>query len=337
MDRNTNQTTTKWVLLYLMMILAVGCNNIATNEASFNSLSTTEAFVQNNMPTLDVLFIVDNSPGLQEEQEAIGNNFQTFLDTLGNIDWQVAITTTDVSGHVLYGLDGRFLSFNGIETPGNRILTKNTPNYQTAFYNTIVRPETIHPAEGYTAASFLVKPFEAFLGAIEKRNSDNKGFFRDQSDVAMIMITNTDSSQIGNRVYPKDVLEEFHRVFGDAKKLRSYGIIIKEGDETCLSRQHDQSAGDEAYGKYVTQLTKMTSGIVGDICSSDYSEVIASIGNDTRNFVQSFTLAHRPVANSVEVAFDPPNNGVPWQLDGQQVVFLKDLPPSTKVSVSYRY
>lgn len=326
------------IILSLAQIIFVACNNIISGtSAEFSSKLASESFMQKAEPSLDVLFIVDNSPGMQEEQAAIGDNFQDFLSSLGKINWQVGITTTDVSAHLLYGLQGRLLSFSNLETPQERILTPKTPDFEGAFYHTIVRPETIKPAEGYTPASFLVKPFEAFLGALEKRNSENLGFFRNESDLAVIMITNSDNSMVGNQVYPPDVLDEFHRTLGNTKKIRVYGIVIQVGDSVCFNTQRAQSAGDETYGKYISELTSMTGGIVSNICSSDYSELIQKVGNDARNFVQSFLLEHPPAFDSAVVVFKPTTNAVPWKIEGRQLIFLEDLPPSTEVTVEYKY
>ncbi len=44
---------------------------------------------------VDILFVVDNSGSMSEEQQGIGNKISGFLSRINNLDWQIAVTTTD--------------------------------------------------------------------------------------------------------------------------------------------------------------------------------------------------------------------------------------------------
>ncbi|MFM2153466.1 MAG: hypothetical protein RL199_1901, partial [Pseudomonadota bacterium] len=81
--------------------VAVGLKGDGTTETH-----ATDRFDQNIKPKTDVLFVVDNSGSMGEEQKLLGDNAQRFLDTASqlNSDFHVAVVTTDMtepsqSGH----------------------------------------------------------------------------------------------------------------------------------------------------------------------------------------------------------------------------------------------
>ena len=45
----------------------------------------------------DILFVVDNSGSMYEDQVELATRFPKFLEAINNLDYNIAITTTDVS------------------------------------------------------------------------------------------------------------------------------------------------------------------------------------------------------------------------------------------------
>ncbi len=59
-----------------------------------------DEFVQSGeMPKVDILWVIDNSGSMRDEQEAIAANFETFISGFvsNSVDFKMAIITTDVS------------------------------------------------------------------------------------------------------------------------------------------------------------------------------------------------------------------------------------------------
>jgi len=56
----------------------------------------TDTFGQEASPNVDILFVVDNSASMKEEQAALAAGFQAFIDEIENAsaDWHIGIITT---------------------------------------------------------------------------------------------------------------------------------------------------------------------------------------------------------------------------------------------------
>lgn len=67
------------------------------SDSGFNQLTHQDLFVQNQLQTVDVLLVVDNSCSMIEEQNKLATNFDTFIQyfTDANVDWQIGVVTTD--------------------------------------------------------------------------------------------------------------------------------------------------------------------------------------------------------------------------------------------------
>ena len=68
------------------------------NEGGFTDLTRRDAFQQVRMNAVDLLVVVDNSCSMAEEQGNLARNFDSLIDTFSaaEVDWQIAVTTTDV-------------------------------------------------------------------------------------------------------------------------------------------------------------------------------------------------------------------------------------------------
>ena len=58
---------------------------------------------------VDILFVIDNSGSMDDEQEEMAKRFSSFLSLLFDLSWQVGITTTDLSDSNKYYTDGKLI------------------------------------------------------------------------------------------------------------------------------------------------------------------------------------------------------------------------------------
>jgi len=79
----------------------VGCS-----DRGFRDIYNTDVFQQNRRNELDLLVVIDNSCSMVEEQENVASNFDTLIDTFATaeVNWQIAVTTTDVESERFRGL-----------------------------------------------------------------------------------------------------------------------------------------------------------------------------------------------------------------------------------------
>ena len=93
----------------LLALPAGACSDYEVAEHTF-----TERFEQPSLASsADVLFVIDDSQSMSEEQAQLTANFQTFVDVLEGTyaDYQIGVVTTDVTA------DDAGLLRGGIMTP----------------------------------------------------------------------------------------------------------------------------------------------------------------------------------------------------------------------------
>lgn len=287
-----------------------------------------EAFNQRSVVRkVDLLVIVDNSLSMAEEQSRLGARIQSFLNHLGRVDWQLAVTTTDVSTGP-YGLKGSLLTMAGTSS---MILNKNVPNYEQVFLDTVVRSETLNCVGSCPSAD--EQALRAAIMAMDKRNTDNRGFFRDDADLGLLILSDEDEMSTGPALAtkPEAVLDHFRSIWGDSKDLYTYGIITLPGDVNCLGAQ----GRDASYGTHVSDLSDLTGGLTGSICSEEYGETLGQIGKNLIKLLDSLRLKAAPDEDSIMMLFDPPQPDVRWSVYENKIIF--DVPPKsgTKIRVAY--
>jgi hypothetical protein len=90
----------------------------------------------------DILFIVDTSGSMKYEQSHIRERFATFIESLKNVDWRVAISTAIIQPYAEFpGSGGTLIKF--AQAPGSpQMLDANIPGAHYYFAQTIQRPKS---------------------------------------------------------------------------------------------------------------------------------------------------------------------------------------------------
>lgn len=299
----------------------------------------TESFAQDsNAGKVDILVITDNSASMDQEQRKMGERFDSFISAISDLDWQIGITTTDLSGaRSPFSTNGQLLTLTGSQA---KILTPQFANADTLFRKTVQREETIdcyNKPKGCPTAD--EEPLRASMLAMDQRFTANVGFFRDGVDFVLVVLSDEDELSDGknpNATRPQDVVNRFKAYFSDTKRFMAHGIIVLPNDNRCRADQRRQSrsglAGD--YGLAVDALAKLTGGRTYSICASDYGKNLASISQDVRKLVSSFELGAEPQPGSVQV-FVTPNVPLSWRIEGKLLIFNSPPPAGARVEVRY--
>lgn len=276
--------------------------------------------------SIDILFVVDNSTSMTLEQEKLGQRLSSFVQSLDGLDWQIGITTTDVTDGK-YGLKGSLINMVGAD---GYILTQDTPNYEEVFKSTVVRQETI--SCDLVCPSSVEQPLAAAIMAVGKRSLDNAGFFRRDANLAVIMLSDEDemSNAPSNATTPDQFVSAMSAAFGNSKKVTVFGIIIQPDDTAC----YDDQDTYVAYGTYVSRLAGLTGGLTGSICDEDYTKNLQNIGERVKELQNEVVLSKEPIEGSLSIQFIP-HLDIKWSLEGRKVVFETDLPEGTQIDVSY--
>ncbi|MBL8920158.1 MAG: hypothetical protein JNJ54_14930 [Myxococcaceae bacterium] len=124
---------------------------------------------------IDVLFVIDDSCSMEDDQSALASNFQAFFGSFraNQVDFRIAAVTTDMDDETR---QGRF---------AGPLITDKTPNIDAAFSN-LVNVGSEGSAQERALASARAALSEPLL------SSDNKDFLRSNADLALIILGDED-------------------------------------------------------------------------------------------------------------------------------------------------
>lgn len=301
---------------------------------------------------IDFIFVVDASGSMKADLLKLGHGFSSLISQIEEMDWRMMFTLAWSEGSASDGYNvytgpqpynGQFMKPQlSRGSPINQYyLDKHTSDYEQVFLNTLVN------ADFYMTPGIMSKgpeqPLRSLKFAFERlANGDSYVPLRENADVVVIIITDTDEcSADGTWYQPRspgaatahEVVNAFRDGFPE-KQLLAFSVLIKPGDSGCL-RSHYPS-GRNMYGIFVSELSGMTEGKNISICESDYSSELAFSSRIIRVSQEgSVKLSQKPSSvNFVQVEFLR-GSQVPWDLDGREIQFERDLDPGTEIRVTY--
>lgn len=163
---------------------------------------------------IDILFVIDNSGSMREEQDSLAANFDRFINVLNNIEGglpnvHIGVVSTDI-GAGTYGIMG--CSGNGdngilqnapsgaCNTPGPELFIKNISDDDgvtrvTNYTGDLAETFSCIAKLGTTGCGFE-QPLEAVRRALNGSNAENNGFLRDDAFLAVIIISDEDDCSV---------------------------------------------------------------------------------------------------------------------------------------------
>lgn len=266
-------------------------------------------------PDVDILFVVDNSKSMAKEQADLGKKFPNFLGLISSLEWRIAITSTSLSSLKNAFdplLDGNLVFINN----SKKILQKGDASAEQDFATAIQLGGSGSPDErGIYAANLAIKKNES-------------QWIRPESHLAVVLISDEDERSTGKNLeyldLPLSFNENIKLYHGKQKTSSFHSIIIQKEDNHCLALQNESSGpwgGGGQIGHTYQELTTLTNGVLGNICSTDYGVQLKNIGQQIQSNVGKIKLECLPfIDNSHGV--DLILNGV--NLDANSYQLLKD-------------
>ena len=233
----------------------------------------------NQSKKLDIIWIIDNSGSMNDEQEALGNNFSAFIDDFiqKDVDFKMAITTTDTSstfkkGRMVYGSDSKLTSAQA----------KANQNQFKEDFKALVQVGT--------SGSGKEKGLEASEGFLEKYGQT---FLRNDAYLAVVIISDEEDQSPKAVADYTNYLKSFKTNPG---LIKTYSIVDVTNSNCC---QYGVTTGSARY----KEASSLTAGIVADI-QNDFYQVLSDMGGNLISLIDSFALAHDPLPGSLKVFVD---------------------------------
>ncbi len=310
----------------------------------------------------DIIFILDNGGSVADVQGRIAAQFSNFLNSISTIDYRIGIMTTDISSQISdtpYNLngnpalqDGRLVKL----TNGQYFITPQTPDPQGTFAANIHRPETdVCLANNYQDSHCPSQDPRGIYAANLMVNSNYQNFLRPNVQTTFVIISDDDernSTDLSKYGYPQGandspatLISNFASHF-PGKKLKVSALVIKPGDIACYNDRYGRNGNPDLFGHYANiyaSLVSQTGGVLGSICSNDFTAELGAIatGMDGSEQVTSADFVCQPYKNKYQIKFlntdgsNAPATTVTPDFSNRKLQFASPLPANVKAVIDY--
>ncbi len=269
---------------YLPLLLAIACIEYRPQgeeppvypppgTVPMENIHQVDTSLQIQRPIVDILWVVDNSCSMADEQNSLTGNFPAFADFFvgSGLDYHIGVTSTDIDGN-----------YNGSK---GKLVTSSGYKY--------IDPYTVDPVGVFTSMATLgisgsgsEKGIGATYMVLEThRDTINAGFYRDEAALHTIVISDEPDYTPASLI----TQDEFINWYDD----------LKDEQGKTFSSIVDKSDG----GDYLT-VTRAIGGIERDITSEDWPLMLEQLGLQAAGLRTEYFLTQLPIVDTIEVAVD---------------------------------
>lgn len=333
-------------MLGLLILAGADCN-----ENNLARAQVTDEFDQAPSNMVDILWVIDDSTSMKEEQAAVTAAATAFLTELENedMDFHLGLITTD-----------------GDSTNPKAGVLLGSPPYVTSecrndgdLSDCTYANDFASRFEQGTEGSALEKGLEVALRAITVPLSEtfNAGFVRPGALLMIIQFTDendcSDNGRLGSGATGEDCYSrpEFLTPVPDlVRDIRE--AKQADGGEVVMSGIIGPDAVDKCDfavpGKRYQTAIAMLSGVEGDICLADYGAVMQSLGLAATGISTTFQLSKAADPDGMVVTVTPidgvgidvpadDTNGYTYLSEYAQVRFNGDAVPDREAHIEVTY
>jgi hypothetical protein len=238
--------------------------------------AVTEVFSQQaEKAKMDILWVIDNSGSMQDEQAALAYNFDVFIQDFitKGIDFKMGITTTDTTGNKA----GRPV-YGSLDQLTSTKLAENENQFLNDFSDMI---QVGIKGSGYEKG---IAAAEAFS------NNHAPNAFRNDAYYVVVFVSDEDDQSA------KTAPEHLNSISG----WKSNNALVKFYSIVNMSKPMQPSNWHTpGYDRYKA-ITDLTGGLISDI-NEDFYTTLQNMGESIAKLTESFALNGEPYNNSVKV------------------------------------
>lgn len=290
-------------LAVLTLAALAGCKN--ENDLVEQSGSDTWRQAANNK--VDILFVVDNSSSMEQEQATLASGFVSFANRLeeSGTDFRLGVITTTFE----------YDDPNRGQLVGDPLfLTGEDTDYVAQFaVRAQVGLDGDNKEKGLEAAAYALSPIA---------NLDiNQGFVRPDARLLVVFISDeedcSDEGALGFRD-PDDCYREQQLLVPVANYVDTFRSMKDAYEDVQVAAIVGIEADlcQEVYpSERYTEVARLTGGQVGNICDGDWSQMLANLGLYATGVIQSFQLSSAVKEDTLQVFVDDTEVTTGWTHD----------------------
>lgn len=278
-------------------------------ENIINAQRATDTFYQLEVTEVDILFVVDNSNSMLEEQAALAAGFDSFVAELegANSNFHIGVISTDQDSAdpergYLIG-DPPFLSIED--------------DYVSQFKERVsIGTGGSDKEKGLQAAAYALSP--------EMLVTHNGEFLRPDANLLVVIVSDEEDCSDDGRL---DALDSI-ACYEQPELLTPVGTLVSRIFESKLNGEfvqiagfigpYDDSCADSYPGRRYAEAAKLTGGLLSRVCDPDWSAVMYDLGLNAVGILDTFKLSKPADAETIEVTVDQDGDGpgAPYPVPG---------------------
>lgn len=246
--------------------LHAGCSDYEVKEVGFGD----EFHQAGEVVPADILFVVDDSASMVEEQARLAENFLSFVAVISDttVDFQLGVTTTDAT------------AAPGLLGP---VLSPETPDIEAAFLDQV----TVG-----TRGSRDEQGLQAALGTLNP--TVTPGFIRPDAKLGIVVFSDEDDHSAEAASFYVTELRSLAGSSGVA--IHS---IVGDVPDGCVN---GVSAADP--GARYLEATALSEGLSWSICDDAYATILTRVAFEISGWTDTFHLSDLPEEESIVVTVD---------------------------------
>ena len=302
-----------------------------------------DEFEQTSGQRVDVLFVIDNSGSMGEEQNNLQSNFASFINGARQFanDYQIGVVTTDVDNAERAG-----------QLIGNPRIIRRGPNVEQQFSaNSDVGTGGSGTEKGLEAAEKALRdPLIFDTGVPCQGDGDcvepdrcveggcggyNRGFLREDAALELVFVSDEDDSSSATLNYYVDFFKNI-KGFRNESLFHAHAIV---GADNGRPANCDSNLGEASPGRAYVEVANRTNGSIYSICEGDFGRALREIGNQAFGLPVQFFLSRPAREASIRVSVDGMARANGWQYDRESnsVVFDEGSVPQPRQRIRVEY
>ncbi|MEX0798083.1 MAG: hypothetical protein WD025_01485, partial [Bacteriovoracaceae bacterium] len=291
----------------------------STSDDGSSLQNVSEQFSQAaSLSKVDILWVIDNSGSMSEEQDALAYNFDVFIRDFAekSIDFQMAIITTDTRGKNFaepYKDSLSSLTSDKLAQDKDQFISDFSRLIRVGI-NGWGREKGIKASERFTNVIF--------------NNGHAPHYFRDDAYYVVVYVSDEEDQ---SEKEPSAHLQQMQKWKTHKGLIKSYSIV-NISDPYSASGWH--SPGYERYAK----MSELTGGKVKDI-NSDFHDTLKELGTEIAGLTDKYPLGSKPVdASAIKVFVDSVEWSSGWSYsESSNTIHFSSVPPvGSTIQVDYQ-
>lgn len=279
-------------MCWIWCAVGLGCS-----DHQVNRVDTTDTFFQEKTSGADILWIIDDSISMADEQALVAEGFRSFITALGELDadTHLAVVSTDMD------LANEQRGVMRGDTP----FLKEGDDYEAEFRERV---------QVGTSGSDKERGLQAAYHALTASDLESQWapFLRDGMVLALIFVSDendcSDDNRLSDEATGAECYENMNQMIPVVDYIRGFQALKSDDSRVVASSIVGPPAAEACdgtwYGSRYDTFSQKLDGLTENVCESDYGTIMEDLGERLIGPTRVFYLDYFAISDSIFVWID---------------------------------